>query len=424
MEIEVTDAGACKKNLVIELPAEEAAREFERISQRLAKVAKVPGFRPGRAPVNIIKRRFYQEIKSELIHDLLHKSYKQAIEQRQLEPISEPRLEKVEFDLGAPLRLELSFETLPEIEIEDYRGLEVKIEEQTVGEAEVDAELERLREQLAVFVPIEGRPVREGDLVSLDVEGSYVGGKAQVIVEKGRAYRVSRDELHEAFLENLVGMERGEQREFTASYPADHPDARLAGKSVVYKVKVVEIKEKQLPELNDELAKDAGDYASLDELRSAIRRQLEERNQRQSEKEAREKLLGILLERHRFEVPEKLVGEQLRGMMRQLAATMARHGIDPKQVNWNKVASEYLPLAEREVRSTLLLKHIARREGIEVSDEELEREFKRMAAESQLSVEEIEASQSGNDRMERLRERLRDKKALDFILENAKIIKG
>lgn len=424
MEIEVTDAGACKKNLVIELPAEEVAREFERISQRLAKVAKVPGFRPGRAPVNIVKRRFYQEIKSELIHDLLHKSYKQAIEQRQLEPISEPTLEKVEFDLGAPLRLELSFETLPEIEIEDYRGLEVKIEEQAVGEAEVDAELERLREQLAVFVPIEGRPVREGDLVSLDVEGSYVGGRAQVIVEKGRAYRVSRDELHEAFLENLVGAERDEQREFTVSYPADYPDARLAGKSVAYKVKVVEIKEKQLPELNDELAKDAGDYASLDELRSAIRRQLEERNQRQSEKEAREKLLGILLERHRFEVPEKLVGEQLRGMMRQLAATMARHGIDPKQINWNKVASEYLPLAEREVRSALLLKHIAKREGIEVSDEELEREFKRMAAESQLTVEEIEASYSRNDRMERLRARLRDKKALDFILENAKIIKG
>lgn len=424
MEIEVTDAGACKKNLVIELPAEEAAREFERISQRLAKVAKVPGFRPGRAPVNIVKRRFYQEIKSELIHDLLHKSYKQAIEQRQLEPISEPTLEKVEFDLGAPLRLELSFETLPEIEIEDYRGLEVKIEEQAVGEAEVDAELERLREQLAIFVPVEGRPVREGDLVSLDVEGSYAEGKAQVIAEKGRAYRVSRGELHEVFLENLVGAERDEQREFTVSYPADYPDARLAGKSVAYKVKVVEIKEKQLPELNDELAKDAGDYASLDELRGAIRRQLEERSRRQSEKEAREKLLGILLERHRFEVPETLVGEQLRGMMRQLAATMARHGIDPKQINWNKVASEYMPLAEREVRSALLLKHIAKREGIEVSDQELEREFQRMAAESQLSVEEIEASYSRNDRMERLRERLRDKKALDFIFENAKIIKG
>ncbi len=424
MEIEVTDAGACKKNLIVEVPAEEAAREFDRISQRLAKVAKVPGFRPGKAPVNVIKRRFYQEIKSELIHDLLHKTYKQAIEQRQLEPISEPTLEKVEFDLGAPLRLELSFETLPEIEIEDYRGLEVKIEEQPVGEADVDAELERLREQLAVFVPVEGRPVREGDFASLDVEGSYAEGGAEVVAEKGRTYRVSRDELHEAFLENLVGAAQSEQREFTVSYPADYPDARLAGKSVAYKVKVVEIKEKQLPELNDELAKDAGDYASLDELRSAIRRELEERSRRQSEKEAREKLLGTLLERHRFEVPEKLVGEQLRGMMRQLAATMARHGIDPKQINWNKVASEYLPLAEREVRSALLLKHIAKREGIEVSDQELEREFKRMAAESQLSVEEIEASYSRNDRMERLRERMRDKKALDFIFENAKIIKG
>jgi trigger factor len=420
---EIVDVSGCKRNLVVEVPAEQVDLEIEKLAQNYARKMKVPGFRPGKVPLSIIKQRFGSELRNDATQDIIQRHWKEAISDHDLEPLAEPVLENVRDQPGDSLRFTLSFEVLPKLEVKDYTGVAISLEPVSVEDADVDRAIEVLRDQHAEYVPVDEREIRDGDFISAKVDGEFEGG-GKPIHEDDVTLIVGDPGTHEAFTENLRGARAGETRSFVATYPADYERKRFAGKNVRYDVAIKEIKEKQLAELED-FAKNVGS-ASVDELRAKVRDELITKARQTAEKNAREAALDEVLRRNSFDVPECLIQDQLRDNTRRIAANLARQGIDVTKtsIDWRKVHEQERPHAEQAVKRALVLDAIARQEGIEVGEEELEQEFQNLAEMSHKSAAAVRAQFEKDKRIQGFTEHLRNNKALDFIYRNANISGG
>src|SRR5271154_3178858 len=280
----------CRRELDLEIPAEEVTKKIESVAKEFARVARVPGFRPGKAPVSLIRRRFAEDIKGEVLQSLVPERVEKAVTEQKLTPVSQPHVEKLDFTEGQPLKFRAVFEVLPEFELGSYKDLELEMPALDITDDDVAKTLEEMRERAAAFAPVEGRPAENGDFVQLKLTGTPEGGGDPIQADSVLCH-LGAEETMEPFNENLRGANTGDHKNFDVAYPADYPDAKLAGKTYHYSVDVLGIKTKQLPELNDEFAKDVSDAASLDELKKKIHEGLEhERNHRQQDL-TREKIL-------------------------------------------------------------------------------------------------------------------------------------
>ena len=304
----------CKRELELEIPAENVTKATEKVARDLARVARVPGFRPGKAPVTLIRRRFAEDIQGEVLQSLVPEYIEKALEEKKLIPITRPSVDKVDFKEGEPLRFRAVFEVLPEFELGDYKNLAIHVDAIETGDAQVDKTIEDIRERAATFVPVEGRAAKDGDYVLIKLSGIPVGGGEPVQADNILCH-IGAEETLESFTENLRGASSGETKQFRSQYPDDYPDQKLAGKAYDYTVEVQGIKEKKLPELNDEFAKDAagekGGFSTLEEMRKLISKDLEAAKEDQQKTQAREKLLEALVKQHDFPVPEALVEHQM-----------------------------------------------------------------------------------------------------------------
>src|ERR1700730_17426179 len=273
----------CRRELELEIPAEEVQKAVERVARDFAKVARVPGFRPGKAPLPLIRRRFADGIKDEVLQSLVPEQIDKAVKDQNLLPITQPQVDRVDYAENGPVKFHAVFEVLPEFELGAYKDLEVEIEAPAeVTDADVEKMLNDSRERAATFLPIEGRPLAKGDHAQLKLTGTPEGGGEPMQADNVLCH-LGAGETVEAFTDNLVGARPGEHRDFEVTYPADYPDSKLAGKKYAYAVDVVGIKEKKVHELNDEFAKDISDSATLEELRGNVRQGLEsEREQRRN----------------------------------------------------------------------------------------------------------------------------------------------
>jgi trigger factor len=420
---EIVDVSGCKRNLVVEIPPDQVDLEIEKLAQNYARKMKVPGFRPGKVPLSIIKQRFGSELRNDATQDLIQRHWKDAISRYELEPLAEPVLENVRDHPGDPLQFTLSFEVLPKLEVKDYKGLEITVEPVNVEDSDVEKAVEALRDQHAEYIPVDDREIRDGDFVSAKVDGEFEGG-GKPIHEDDVTFVVGDPDTHAAFTENLRGARTGETRSFAATYPDDYQRKRFAGKQVHYSVTVKEVKEKQLSELED-FAKDVGS-ASVDELRAKVRDELITKARQTAEKNAREAALDEVLRRNSFDVPECLIQDQLRDNARRIAANLARQGIDVTKtsIDWRKVHEQERPNAEQAVRRALVLDAIARQEGLEIGEEELEQEFQNLAEATHKSAAAVRAQFEKDKRIQGFTEHLRNNKALDFIYRNANISGG
>ncbi len=264
----------CKREIELEIPAENVQKATEKVARDIARVARIPGFRPGKAPVTLVRRRFADDIQGEVVQSLVPEYLEKALDEKKLVPVTRPEVDKVEFKEGEPLRFRAIFEVLPEFELGDYKNLTVQVDDIEVGDAQVDKTLEEMRERAATFVPVEGRPAQDGDFVLIKLSGTPAEGGDPVQADNILVH-IGAEETLASFNENLRGANAGETRQFEASYPDDYPDEKLAGKTYNYTVEVQGIKEKKLPELNDEFAKDTAgtlgpewsDVSTLEELR-------------------------------------------------------------------------------------------------------------------------------------------------------------
>jgi len=424
MKAELIDLSECKKNLDIEIPQEVVDQEITQIAQDLARRARVPGFRPGKAPIGVVKTRFREEIVSEMMKNLMPKYVGDAIEERKLDIVHAPRFESVDYAPGQPLRFKAVLEVYPNLNITNYVGVPVPQVSSKVEDSEIDTSLKKLQEDMAELVPVEeDRPIKEGDFAEISFNGTIEGSEEPpVIGQKAVAEIGGRTTLKE-FSENLLGARVNEEKTFTVQYRPDYPEAKLAGRTVEYRVKIEAIKQKETPEISDEFAQRFGDYKTLEAFRSKIRGDLEKHKQENAQEQMREKLLEWLEDNNQFELPESLVERQLQIRVQRLIRDLSRQGINPQRldVDWSKIREDQQQQAVRDVKGSLILEYISDKENIAVSDEEIQAEIEKIAAETNRPLEKVREVLSRDSGLERLRGQIRNKKTLDLLQENARV---
>jgi trigger factor len=412
----------CRKELDLEIPAEEVSKKTEQIAKDFAKIARVPGFRPGKAPISLIKKRFASDIKGEVLQTLVPEHVEKAVAEQKLTPVSQPQVDKLEFNEGQPLKFRASFEVLPEFSLGNYKNLEIEMPEMSITDESVANTLAEMQQRAATFAPIEGRAVQNDDFVQVKLHGKPEG-EGEPLQAESVLCHVGAEETMEPFNQNLLGANVGDNKEFDVEYPADYPDAKLAGKKFNYTVDVLGIKTKKLPELNDEFAKDVSDATSLDELKKKVREGLEhERDHRQKELQ-REKIIAELVKLHDFPVPESLVEHQMDVRLERVVRSLAQQGVDPRAVNvdWVSLRKRQEERAKDDVKAELVIDRIATEEKIDVTDEELDHELEHMASHSGESAEVLRARLTKQGALDRMKAKLRSDKTVDWLAQNAQV---
>ena len=413
---------SCRRELDLEIPAEEVTKATERVAKELARVARVPGFRPGKAPISLIKRRFADDIKGEVLQSLVPERVEKAVVEQKLSPVSQPQVDKLDFNEGQPLKFRAVFEVLPEFELGTYKGLEIEMPPMDVTDEDVNKALEETRERAAAFAPVEGRAVENGDFAQLKLVGTPADGGEAINADSVLCH-VGAEETMEPFNTSLLGANIGDHKEFDVEYPADYPDEKLAGKKFHYAADVTGIKTKQLPELNDEFAKDVSDAATLEELKTKIRESLiHQRDHRQRDLQ-RERVIAELVKLHDFPVPESLVESQMDVRLERMVRSLAQQGVDPRAVNldWSALRGRQQERAKDDVKAELIIDRIASTEKIDVTDEEVEHELEHLASHSGESVEAIRARLTKQGALDRMKAKLRSDKTLDWLAQNAHV---
>jgi trigger factor len=419
----------CKREIEMEIPADVAQKATEKVARDFAKVARIPGFRPGKAPIPLIRRRFADDIQTEVLQSLVPEYLTKALDEKKLAPITRPEVDKVEFKEGEPLKFRAVFEVLPEFDLGDYKNLDVKVDAVEAGDAQVDKAIEEMRDRAATFVPVEGRAAKDGDFLLIKLKGTPKGENAGDPVEADNIMcHIGAEETLESFTENLRGTNPGDSREFESTYPADYPDPKLAGKTFDFKIDVQGIKEKKLPELNDEFAKEvageAGGVTTLEEMRKKVRENLEAAKDEQQKSQARERILETLVKSHDFPVPEALVQHQMDVRLERTVRQLAAQGIDPRQVNvdWASMRARQHDRAVDDVKAELLIDRIASAEKIEVSEEEIDKEIAHLAEHhGGESAQALRARLTKQGALDNMKLQIRNNKTIDWLYSNARI---
>ncbi len=412
----------CRRELDLEIPADEVSKKMESVAKEFARVASVPGFRPGKAPVSLIRRRFADGIKDEVLQSLVPQRVEKAVTEQKLTPVSQPHVEKLDFAEGQPLKFRAVFEVLPEFELGTYKDLELEMPAMDITDDDVAKTLEEMRERAAAFAPVEGRPAENGDFVQLKLMGTPAGGGEPLQADSVLCH-IGAEETMEPFNENLRGANAGDHKNFDVEYPADYPDAKLAGKTYHYAVEVIGIKNKKLPELNDEFAKDVSDETSLDELKTKVRTGLVVARDQKHEDLLHEKVLAAIVKLHDFPVPESLVEHQMDVRLERVVRSLAAQGVDPRAVNidWVTLRRRQQERATEDVKAELIVDRIASAENIDVTDEDVNRELEHAASHSGESVAAIHARLTKQGTLDRMKAKLRSDKTLDWLAQNSRI---
>jgi trigger factor len=418
------EATNCKKELLIEIPVDVVRREADTVTLKYARVARIPGFRPGHAPSSLVRSRFRDEIRNEVVQSLLPKFFENAVKEQKWSVVGQPRFQDLKFDEDTPLTCKVSFEIYPEIELQPYKELEVEEETPQVTEGDIDQALDEVRDRAATFEVVSDRPAADGDYVTISYKGHDVKAPASPPVE-GRdvSLQLGGKETVTPFGENLQGSRPGEIREFDVTYPEHYLQRSLAGKTFRYRVEVQSIKQKVVPPADDDLAKSVSEFATLEELRTKLRNDLMERARRRAGMAAREKLVQQLLRLHEFPVPEVMVEAQLDRKLQRMMAQLVSRGIDPRQTqaDWRKVREDSRPEAEKEVRASLLLSKLAQAEKLEVSEEEVDEIIREMAQETHEPPATLKTRLTREGELDTIKSTRRNQKAIEFIYRNAKI---
>lgn len=413
-----------KREISVEIPAADVARETDLQIQRYQKSARLPGFRAGHVPASIIKQRFGEGLKSDVAEALIPKFFRREAEKQGLIPVSQPRVTDLHMHDGEPIRFKASFEVLPEIQVEGYKELRAEKPEIAVTEEEVEQALNSVREQHATYTTVEGRALAEGDYAQASMDGKPKDGQD---VAEAKANPVHMDDVLieiggkntvPEFTQHLTGTSAGDERTFDVAYPDDISDKRLAGKTFVYTVKVNGIKQKTLPELNDDFAKELGEFTTLEQVRKQIRDNMQAERTHDAEREAKDKLVAELVKRNDFEVPESLVDRQIDLRLERGLRALAAQGMkmeDLKKMDLPRLRAGQHDQAVADVKSSLLLERIADLEKIEVSDQEVNHEIDALALQSKQTSEAVRARLTQDGGLDRIRMRIRSEKTLDFL---------
>jgi trigger factor len=435
MKTELIDVSATQKEIKIEIDAAAVKTAYNKVSQKYASAANVPGFRKGNAPLDVVRVRFRDEINNEVLQEIVPKAVSGAIEEHELHPLAEPQLhlddsENLKLNGSQPVSLHVHVEVMPEIPTPEYKGLEVTRRVKPIGETEIEDLISKRLAEQAALIPVENRKSQTGDTVIVDLEGTFDGdAEAEPIHAEDVEIPLGDESIDKSFSENLAGLEPDEEKEFTVEYPAEFSSPALAGKTVHYKAKVKSVGAMETPELNDEWAKSLDEgYESLDDLRTKLRADLETYGQTDADARLRNDAIAKFIEKHDFEIPNALIEVQARNLLNNFAQDLQQRGVDLNKVEKEFVQMAYNQMqtqAERDVRGAMLLEKVAELENVEVSDAEVADEIQKMADYYRATPEEIRASlaqqQGGEDN---IKNNLRTRKAIEALITHANVTEG
>ena len=432
MKTELKEISPTRKQIDIEIEADAVRKVYDRVSDQYAKAANVPGFRPGHAPRGVVRARFKDQIRTEVLRELLPDAVQKAIADHKVEPLGEPELNLDNNEgldqLGQkPISFNVNVDVLPEIKLGEYKGLAAARSTRPVKDEDVNHVIEQLRENSASLEPVEDRGAQVDDTVTANFHGTFVNEpEAEPINVEDVDVVLGGPGIVPAITDNLIGAKPDDEKTFLVEYPQDFSAKGLAGKAVEYTVKVSAVRVKELPQLDDEWAQSLGEsdeVESLDQLKEKIRSDLEAQAKNVAEGKVRTDLLRSLVEAHQFELPDRLVEHQTEHRVESIVRDMINQGIDPRnpELDWEKARDSLQEQARYELRSSLLLEKIADEEKIEVSDQEIEDEIDAIAAASRQTPEQVRAvlTKQGGERS--IAPRLRNRKALDFLVANARV---
>jgi trigger factor len=411
----------CKHSLEITVPLEDVKAETDKVVQNIQKKASLPGFRPGKAPATLIRTRFSHEIRQEVLDHLLPKAFRAKAEEDQLKVVGTPDVTDVHFHDNEPLKFKAEFEVAPEFEIKEYRNLPVEYSEPQVTDEQINERVEQIRNQKAEFVNEDPRPLADGDHAVVSLE-SIEGVEGEPIKTDEMVLHLGDPDTMPEFTEGLRGLSPGEEKEIEVKYPEDYGQQRIAGKTVRFRVNVKAVRRKELPELNDEFARDLGVFKTLDEVRETVRKSIHSEQEYAAQQEAKNKLIDEMVNQHDFPVPEAFVDRQIEMQVEQQLRNLAGRGIDPRQLklDWNKIKEAQRDKAIRDVKGSLLLEKVADTESIHATNDEVDREVQRIAKAEREPVAALRMRFEKDGTLGRIASRIRTDKTLSFLFENAR----
>ena len=424
MKVSINDVSGCAKEVHVEVPAEAVQNKVDDIYGRISREAKLPGFRKGKVPLDMIKKQYKSAVRDEIVHHELPEFFREALVGHKIDPVAQPQITKLEFEEGEPLKFIARVEIKPGFQLKDYKGLKVKKEETAVEESEVDKALENLREQLAQFIPVEDRTAKEGDLVVIDFEGK-IDGKP---FEGGKASRhpvvLGAQNLLKDFESNLMGMGKNETKTFKVTFPPDYAGKDIAGKEGEFTVTLHEMKEKKLPMVDNDFAKDVGKCETVKELREKLEQQIKSGKEVDQRGKMVEQIGVKLVADHPFEVPASLVNLEFQRLAQQWLERLGSQGIDTAKLtdDQKKEFTEKIkPVAERNVRMALIVEKIAQAENIHSDEKDLEAYYQKVAQSARQPVDVVKRYLLQKGNVESIKEWIEYEKTLDFLIAQAKV---
>jgi trigger factor len=423
MKTEFIDVSETQKNLVVEIDSAVVDAEIEKIARDYSKAARIPGFRPGKVPAKVVRQRFRDQILHDVVHGLIPRAVDEALRDKGIEPVDTPDIKDVVVEEGQPLKFTATFETVPPIDPGDYSSLTLRRLENTVDESAVDEALNGLRQRSARFEPVDDRAVEMGDSVQLDLERTATGPDGQEQTDRHESVTV---ELGAAanppgFDEALLGLDVGDQKTFDVNYPADYPVTELAGTTVKYEATIKAIRKRVLPELDDEFAKDLGDFENLEALRARVRADLEHQMTHENERELRGDLIKQLAARVRVEVPASLLDREIDRRVEDFVRRLIEQQVDPMKTNidWEEFREKQREAAAEAVKGALLLDEVSRRENITASDADVDEEIARYAERTARTAAAVRARLEKEGGLGRVYAGIRRERTMEFLLSRA-----
>lgn len=412
----------CTRELVLDVPAEDVSKAFRTVTRNYQKYAKLPGFRPGKVPESVIKRKFANDIRKEVIDGLLPERFSRSVRELGIRPVGQPQVTELTLEEGQPLHIKAVFEYLPDFSIEGYEQVVVDKPSAEITDEEFTREMTELRESRATIEPVEeDRPLTDGDWAQISYSGQLADDpEAAPIKGEDSLVEVGGKDTVEAFTQVLLGARPGQELKAEVIYPADYPEAKLQGKTVAYELTVKAIKKRILPELNDEFAKEMGNYESLGQFEGAVRDHMANRKRRSVEAETKDRLFAALVEKFQFPVPESLVQDQIDARLERGLRALAAQGMNPDQMrklDFARLRTAQRDSAVAEVKAHLLIDRIAEKEGVTVGDEELDKELHLAALQSREPLETLRQRLTEDGGLARIREQLKREKTASLLYE-------
>lgn len=417
----------CTREVEVEVPADEVSKSFRSVIKRYQKLARIPGFRPGKVPESVLRNRFAGSIREEVVEAILPQHFRAAIAEKGLKPVSQPQVSNLQLEEGQPLRFKAVFEVMPEFSVDGYQDVKVEKPETELTDAELDAELERIRDAHSTMEPVTvDRGLEDGDWAQINFTGELDGENAegenaqQPIGGQDVSVEIGGKDTVEAFSDALRGAKPGQELKFEVTYPGDFGQKRLAGKTVAYAVEVRGIRKKVQPELDDQFAKELGKYESLEEMKQKLREHLASDKKHRAQVDTRNRLLDALVSRFSFAVPESLVQNQIDARLERGLRALAAQGMrteDMRKLDFDRLREAQREAAVNEVKGTMVLDRIADVEKIEVSDDEVERELQVISLQTREPLENLRERLTREGNLARIREQLRREKTGNLLVE-------